>query len=134
MHPKLMCIPNELVYDNQIRSMYRGDIAPIFMCEHAPILFVNCEESEGDFGTSYFNREESLIIKKLFKYFTNSITPPLNNCKNYGFVSPYQGQVSILKQDLKEYGQAVVENVRTIDAWQGREKGVIFFSAVRSNP
>lgn len=54
--------------------------------------------------------------------------------ENYGFVSPYQGQVSILKQDLKEYGPAVVENVRTIDSWQGREKGVIFFSAVRSNP
>lgn len=70
MHPRLMHIPNELVYNNQITSLYRQALSPTFMCKHTPIIFVNCKEEEGDFGTSYFNRDESLIIKKLLKYFS----------------------------------------------------------------
>ena len=50
----------------------------------------------------------------------------------FGFVSPYQGQIQRLKQDLSEI-KGVGDNIRTIDSWQGREKEFMIFSAVRCN-
>ena len=51
--------------------------------------------------------------------------------QKFGFVSPYQGQIQKLKNDLTPLG--VNENVKTIDSWQGREKEFMIFSAVRCN-
>lgn len=47
-------------------------------------------------------------------------------------MSPYQGQTQILQEMMQE--MELSENVRTIDSWQGRDKEIIFFSAVRCNP
>lgn len=52
-------------------------------------------------------------------------------------VTPYQGQVQMLKQHLSDTDifdtLDYAESVRTIDSWQGRECGVVIISTVRSN-
>ena len=52
---------------------------------------------------------------------------------SYGFVTPYNGQTVILNQELKNLDSEAKFDIDTVDAWQGREKPVIVFSAVRSN-
>jgi ATP-dependent RNA/DNA helicase IGHMBP2 len=49
-----------------------------------------------------------------------------------GVISPYGTQLNQLKSDLKAI--SLEEQVLTIDSMQGREKPIIIFSAVRSNP
>jgi superfamily I DNA and/or RNA helicase len=49
----------------------------------------------------------------------------------FGFVSPYAGQIQLLKEKLEPLDMAT--QVRSIDSWQGREKEIIVFSAVRCN-
>jgi superfamily I DNA and/or RNA helicase len=48
-----------------------------------------------------------------------------------GFVSPYSAQTSRIKQTLKDHFPD--PDVKTIDSWQGGEKEVMVFSAVRCN-
>jgi ATP-dependent RNA/DNA helicase IGHMBP2 len=49
-----------------------------------------------------------------------------------GVISPYSGQVALLRAALADVVDAGLE-VDTVDGFQGREKDVIVFSAVRSN-
>lgn len=54
-----------------------------------------------------------------------------------GLISPYKKQVNMLNENLRDkhgmkYRELVAVN--TVDAFQGQEKDVILFSAVRANP
>jgi len=53
-----------------------------------------------------------------------------------GLISPYKKQVNMLNENLREkHGMRYRDwvAVNTVDAFQGQEKDVILFSAVRSN-
>lgn len=51
-----------------------------------------------------------------------------------GVISPYLRQVEALKQALNGQHQASLQvEVKTVDGFQGNERDVIIFSAVRSN-
>ncbi len=52
--------------------------------------------------------------------------------QDIGIVTPYAGQVRAIRDMIPESMQDV--EVRTVDGYQGREKDVIIFSSVRSNP
>ena len=57
-----------------------------------------------------------------------------------GIITPYSGQVRALSdifdsnKGREEGGQFAGLEINTVDGYQGREKDVIIFSAVRSNP
>ncbi len=59
--------------------------------------------------------------------------------KNIGVVTPYKGQVRLLRTELEEKHlksfkcQARDININTVDAFQGQEKEIIIFNCVRSN-
>ena len=48
-------------------------------------------------------------------------------------ITPYSGQVALLRNALDDLVDKGLE-VDSVDGFQGREKEVILFSAVRSNP
>ena len=128
MHDYLLKVPNTLFYNNMINTGYRNVTTEnIFLNRQRPLLFINHEFEEQHYGSSYVNKEESEMIIKVL----NALVAQTYDIKKFGFVSPYQGQIQRMKQDLMELG--VSENVRTIDSWQGREKEFMIFSAVRSN-
>ena len=52
--------------------------------------------------------------------------------KDIGIITPYAGQVRAIRNSMSERLDDV--EVRTVDGYQGREKEVIIFSCVRSNP
>lgn len=47
-------------------------------------------------------------------------------------ITPYSAQVKLLQQQLRQGALAELE-VRSVDGFQGREKEVVIFSAVRAN-
>ena len=52
--------------------------------------------------------------------------------KDIGIITPYAGQVRAIRNSMNEKLDDV--EVKTVDGYQGREKEVIIFSCVRSNP
>lgn len=96
----------------------------------------------GQETTSYQNESEALRIVDLVKrmlFFDQQYDP--QGSKKIGIVTPYNGQVQLIRSLLdndKEISSllsslsASVE-VNSVDGFQGRERDVILFSAVRSN-
>jgi ATP-dependent RNA/DNA helicase IGHMBP2 len=93
------------------------------------MLFINHEEYDQKFGNSFCNIGEANIVSKLLDHLVNNVRQ--NKVNEFGFVSPYQGQVQKLKSILQRFD--IDDNIRSIDSWQGREKEIMIFSAVRSN-
>ena len=113
---------------------------------------------ENDSEKSKINNDEVNFIEKLIeklvsicamKKYPNCQNPSKNQKMNameslkgcIGIISPYKSQVRALKEKLFKYLKLVYEinaphsflEINTVDAFQGREKDVIIFSAVRSN-
>lgn len=91
---------------------------------------------------SYTNEAEASQLIDMLKQFMKNRSKsrtPFNG--SIGVVTPYSGQVILLKtmmsgdSELRTliHNESVSIEVNTIDAYQGRERDLIFFSTVRSN-
>jgi superfamily I DNA and/or RNA helicase len=65
-----------------------------------------------------------LIVEPILAY----ISP-----ENIGVITPYKKQVEKILKELKLFPGTEAIQVSSVDAFQGKEKDVIIFSAVRSN-
>ena len=75
-------------------------------------MFLNLENSrERNYGTTFVNDEEAQIVEEIVKIFIDK----KYDMKRFGFVSPYSGQISLLKNKLSKYGMD--QQVKTIDSW-----------------
>lgn len=80
------------------------------------------DERAGNDGVSLMNEGELEITNKI-------IEAEKLDTRNMAFISPYNGQVQLAKEQLSSKVR-----VSTIDSFQGQEKEVIILSLVRSNP
>lgn len=119
-----------------------------------PVAFVPCfsyEQSVGD--RSKLNKGEAAVVKGIVNNFVKEGIAP----GSIGIVTPYSGQIRYLVDTLKDKDstfnvgsfldsigiltddvdvEALERNtikVHSVDGFQGREKDIIIFSAVRSN-
>lgn len=96
------------------------------------------EEMHSD-GTSRMNRMEAELTVNLLKRYFEKIGRHrlLNESVDTGIISPYKGQVqllrSILRRDVyfKPYRHLITVN--TVDGFQGQERDIILISMVRAN-
>lgn len=122
--------------------------------EDVPVAFVPCfsyEQSVGD--KSKLNKGEASVVKRIINGFVKEGIAP----GSIGIVTPYSGQIRYLVDTLKDKDstfnvgsfldnigimtedldvEALERNtikVHSVDGFQGREKDIIIFSAVRSN-
>ncbi|OMJ71654.1 hypothetical protein SteCoe_30073 [Stentor coeruleus] len=95
------------------------------------INLLSSQELHTSDDTSISNIPEADFILKLYKYFY-----PLHQKKlEIGVITPYKKQVLLIRDlltQLYENDWKIDIEVNTIDGFQGREKDVIIFSAVRS--
>lgn len=93
-------------------------------------------------NTSYSNQEEAKYIVELIKKILSDQQHGGNEIETIGVVTPYSAQVALLKSQmasdpefrvLATQQQEVFIEVKSVDAYQGRERDLIIFSAVRSN-
>lgn len=85
------------------------------------------DDALGDTGSKY-NEMESLIVMKHLRSLLESGVKH----EDIGIISPYNAQVSLIKQKLFLEQIEGIE-VSTVDGFQGREKQVIIITLVRSN-
>ena len=75
-------------------------------------MFLNLKNSrEKNYGTTFVNHEEAQLVEEIVKIFIAK----KYDMKRFGFVSPYSGQISLLKNKLSKYGMD--QQVKTIDSW-----------------
>ena len=157
MHPSISAFSSAVFYDSQLSTpSFLESFRPFPVLDSVPrgdhsVRFVNisgrCNERRGstnnlprtglalNAATSYSNDVEAEKIVALIKDLLKN-----NKDKTIGVVTPYTGQVELIKQELakdKEYQQLVAGHspieVKSVDGYQGRERDIILFSTVRSN-
>jgi superfamily I DNA and/or RNA helicase len=130
MHPIISQWPSKAFYQNKLMNGQQAVDrvpAPGFNWPSAgPAAFIEVEgkEEKSLDGASKINREEIDMVRKVVDSFLKEMEP-----RDIGVISPYRGQVGQLKKLLPKGVEA-----KTVDGFQGREKPVIIFSCVRSNP
>jgi len=124
MHEEIMKFSNKYFYGGELIAH------PItsYELKEMPVMFIDVdgEEEQKKGSTSYFNREEAEKVKELVEYFLNLGFDE----KDVGVITPYEDQVELIKNMLKDHPGV---EVSTVDGFQGREKEVIILSLVRAN-
>lgn len=125
MHPAISNIASDLFYKGQISSQTERST----QSSHA-IRFIHNStiECKNNMNTSYINDGEINIIMAEIKRLTDQgIT-----LDKIGIITPYASQRDRIKETANQHELQI--EIANIDAFQGREKEYIIFSAVRSNP
>eukprot|EP01025_Chloroclados_australasicus_P044132 TRINITY_DN4759_c0_g1_i10.p1 TRINITY_DN4759_c0_g1~~TRINITY_DN4759_c0_g1_i10.p1 ORF type:complete len:789 (+),score=106.44 TRINITY_DN4759_c0_g1_i10:122-2488(+) len=84
-------------------------------------------------GVSILNVKEAKFIMCLFKEMLAKF-PNMKQTTSVAFITPYRAQVEYLRRTLEEqFGSEITRwvDVNSIDGFQGREKDLVIFSAVR---
>jgi len=143
MHPTIREYPSARFYDDRLddgctpaeRPPAAGFLWPDW--DH-PVAFVPVEGSEivDDEGSSKSNLDEAAKVLSIVSGLLSAgdLTPA-----DIGVITPYRGQVRLLN-DLfeqaggrEEHGPFAGLEIKSVDGYQGREKEIIVFSAVRAN-
>ena len=155
-HPKLMEFVSDKIYDGLLRSGIGSDTRPPvagfgWPRRKVPLAFWEMgaharEQSEG--GESKSNPEEASRVMAILK---KVLSAGELKCEQIGIITPYMGQVRLLRKLWREQqpragkGKKKLEasppdignpahlEIASVDNFQGREKELIIFSAVRSN-
>lgn len=81
-------------------------------------------------GKSYLNYGEAHVTEKLLKKIDSMLEEP----KSVGIISPYKAHTNLLEKNINNQVWMNLDiEVNTIDAFQGREKQIIFLNIVRNN-
>ena len=136
-HPLIMSISSDLFYygrlENGVSAIDRPPLPgfPWKQCENQkvlPVAFVPCDSFESASSTSKSNSTEASVVVDIVKNFIKSGVPE----KDIGVISAYSGQNVRLKKLFASQQISGLE-INSVDAYQGREKELIIFSATRSN-
>ncbi|XP_066277875.1 uncharacterized protein [Branchiostoma lanceolatum] len=130
MHPAISTFPSERFYEGRIKNgVEASDRMPPsgfnWPNQKMPVSFVNVSSRETSRGTSKFNDEEVQIVTNVTKQLLEGGDIREDDI---GIVSPYKAQIEKIKEGLKRNIA-----VRSVDGFQGQERDVIIFSAVRAN-
>ena len=144
MHPCIAEFPSRQSYDGLLKNgvTNKNRIAPtgiIWPDFDNPVAFLPVEGGEivSADGHSKANPTEAGWVLRIVD---SLLTGEDISSSDIGVITPYNGQVRAIN-DLMESSGGLENNgkwngieVRSVDGYQGREKEVIVFSAVRSNP
>nr|PVC52973.1 regulator of nonsense transcripts-related protein [Theileria orientalis] len=144
MHPSIAEFPNMHFYDGQIRNQDVNDTnrPPILgfkwpVCGNN-LVFVDVStgspntQFETSHGTSKFNTMELTCVLALVNSFLKAGDVKENQI---GILTPYDAQRGMIRKNvnyMKDYKTHLIE-IDSVDGFQGKEKDLIIFSAVRSN-
>eukprot|EP01023_Acetabularia_acetabulum_P019512 TRINITY_DN19953_c0_g1_i1.p1 TRINITY_DN19953_c0_g1~~TRINITY_DN19953_c0_g1_i1.p1 ORF type:complete len:785 (-),score=164.49 TRINITY_DN19953_c0_g1_i1:160-2514(-) len=140
MHPHISVFPAKQFYHGKLEDGPNvREVNTKKWHEHAcfgPFAFFDLrgEETVPDSGVSKYNPDEIEFILMLFRKMFTSYDD-IKKRASVAFISPYRAQVKALKQAMEEHmGEDISKlvDVNTIDGFQGREKDLVIFSAVRT--
>lgn len=134
MHPSLIKFSSDKFYNGKIKSsestlgLKALKSAPWMGKSHAVWVDADQGREQRD-GTSYSNIKEAELILKFIRALIDS-----NECSpsDIGVITGYSAQKECIKRLVSRYSTTKGVAVRTVDGFQGQERRVIFFSAVRT--
>jgi regulator of nonsense transcripts 1 len=137
MDPRIAEFSNSRFYERKIENFHKIREFPGFnfpTIVNSPLFFYHVGSSEeyAGSGASFVNRYEADVIVSLIQYMKDKKVPP----EEIGVITFYDGQKGFLIQYLETHLDLNYANgvdVMSVDASQGREKGFIILSCVRSN-
>ena len=143
MHPCMSEFPSNVFYAGNLKNgvdsnqRRRTDIDYPWPNGERPIMFWSNTGNEeiSASGTSYLNRTEAANVEKTVTRLFKAGCKP----EDVGVITPYEGQrsyiVSTMQASQSTYSRECYKEVEvaSVDAFQGREKGWIVLSCVRSN-
>nr|WKN37442.1 AAA domain-containing protein [Tunicatimonas sp. TK19036] len=143
MHEQIMQFSSQYFYDGKLiaadsvrEATLADDQSPLTLIDTAGCGFTEKTDPE---TLSTYNEEEAHLLLKHLNELVESLTPDyfLDNQLDIGIITPYKAQVKLLTEHYEsyEYLQAIQSliTIDTVDAFQGREREVIYISLVRSN-
>ena len=133
--------PRMEFYHGLLKDSENVDGRPFGKClrrsmeQFCPILreftILNLRSREEKSKMSLINKGESELVVKIVQTLQKGFG--FENLRNrVGVITPYSRQVSLIKQSLAARDGLVPCEVNTVDGFQGREKDIIIFSAVRA--
>ncbi|MDE6452058.1 MAG: helicase, partial [Odoribacter sp.] len=143
MHEDIMRFSSRWFYQDRIQAApevkYRG-----ILDFDTAVTWINTadfdfrEKCVGE-GTGRLNAGEAELLMQQLKMYIKQIGPErvLDECIDFGLISPYRAQVHYLRHLLKKdtffrpFRSLIT--VHTVDGFQGQERDVIFISLVRAN-
>ena len=135
----IMQFPNREFYNGQLTSAPEVKYRGILDWDTAVEWVESDESGETEAGLSRVNvAEAQLTLATLQRYFEKiGKDRLLEERVDVGIISPYKGQVALLRRLLKQdkYWKPFrsLITVNTVDGFQGQERDVIVISLVRSN-
>ncbi|CAL6096336.1 DNA_helicase [Hexamita inflata] len=95
-----------------------------------PSIFIETKgrEERIESTKSYTNQQEVDMISQLIR---NLLMEYQVTAKDIGVITPYSAQQTLLLKEISKISQDI--EINSVDGFQGREKEIIIFSAVRSN-
>lgn len=105
-------------------------------------MFGSQASSSTQESTTYRNEAEAVRVVTLVRDILKGICPDEpSSPKSIGIVTPYSGQVQLIKSLIANDPEIVLMmknpyasvEVNSVDGYQGRERDIVIFSAVRSN-
>ena len=134
MHPSIALFPSSQFYNGKLRSGVseeerRAPAGFTWPNKNIPVAFLNTPNSaeETSKASSKLNdfeaRQVCEVVLDLLK--AGDVTS-----EGIGIVTPYRAQLKLISDKTKQLENV---SVRTVDGFQGQERDVIVFSAVRCN-
>ncbi|CAM6088743.1 unnamed protein product [Calypogeia fissa] len=139
MHPEISRFSNQQFYRGVIQDApivksesYRRSCQDFFGA-YAFIDVMDGQDNRGMNRKSYENSVECEVVQQIL----NKLQAEKNERLNVGVISPYRGQVERMKERIAicstDAKNRLDVEFRTVDGFQGGERDVIVFSAVRAN-
>jgi len=138
-NPMLMEFSAEHIYQGKLKHGVDAESRPRplgvpWEGPECPAAFFECGEPEHLDGESKANEAEARMVMKLIE---DIMAEGALKMSDIGVVTPYKGQVRTLRRVLQERFPVEIEKreleMASVDNFQGREKELIIFSAVRCN-
>ena len=144
MHPVLREFPSARFYDDRLndgctaaeRPAPAGILWPDWDHPFAFIPLTGIEDEEQEGGS----RNNPIEAARIYDLVQGLLQPGDVQASEIGIITPYSGQVRALSdifdsnKEREQGGRFAGLEINTVDGYQGREKDIIIFSAVRSNP
>ncbi|GAQ79821.1 tRNA-splicing endonuclease positive effector [Klebsormidium nitens] len=145
MHPEISRWPLGAFYGEQVqdgRNVTEGRYNQAYVSRLlGPYAFIDAAEGREEKdpgGASKCNRMEADLVLHLLRKL-RSACEAAGVSADVGVITPYKRQVELLAGHVpavtrgSQSGPGLTVEVRSVDGFQGREKDVIIFSAVRAN-
>ncbi|GFR51045.1 hypothetical protein Agub_g13209, partial [Astrephomene gubernaculifera] len=140
MHPDIAAFPSSEFYSGRLLNG-EGVLEETRQPWHSqpafgPFAFYDVagRESTPPGGASIMNKAEAHMVLVVYRELVHAY-PQLRRTASVAVISPYKAQVKLLRDSFRTaLGEeaARLVDINTIDGFQGREKDICIFSAVRS--